>query len=114
MVRSEQQSRICACSGWLRAMKEDEDLSTQEYERSPTRDKKECGCEVNAQARTDTLEKGEQTGTWVRQVARAMEEPSRKDRQELKTREQKRKAEDAKRIRRIVHENNQNKRSRAR
>ena len=37
--------------------------------------------EVNAQARIDTpidasntIEKGEQTGTWVRQVARAMEE----------------------------------------
>ena len=40
-----------------RAMKEDQDLSKQAYERSPTRDKLECGCEVNAQARIeDTLD----------------------------------------------------------
>ena len=61
---------------------------------------------VNA---NDTIKKGEQTGTWVRQVVSAMEE-QRRDQQELKTREQKRKAEDAKRIRGIVHENNKNKR----
>ena len=57
-----------------------------------------------------TIEKGEQTGTWVRQVARATEEQLRKDHQKPKTREQKRKAEDAKRIRGIVHESNTNKR----
>ena len=39
-----------------------------------------------------------------------MEDHLRKDQQELMTQEQKRKAEDAKRIRGIVHENNKNKR----
>ena len=53
----------------------------------------------------DTSEKVEQTGTWVHQVARVMEEQLREDKQELKTREQKKKAKDAKRIRGIVHEN---------
>ena len=33
--------RICACSGWLRAMKEDQDSSKRVYGRSPTRDKLE-------------------------------------------------------------------------
>ena len=46
----------------------------------------------------------------MREVARAMEEQLRKDQQELKTREQRRKAKDAKRIRGIVHGNNKNKR----
>ena len=36
-------------------MKEDQDLSTQVCGRSPTRNKLECGCEVNAQTRIDTL-----------------------------------------------------------
>ena len=106
---------LCACSGWL--TREDQDPSTQAYERSPTRDKLECGCEVHAQGThrrarvyaNNTIEKGEQTGTWVRQVARAMEEQLRKDQQERNTQEQKRKAEDAKRIRGIVHENNNSK-----
>ena len=113
------------CSDWPHAMKEDQDLSTQVYERSPTRDKLECGCEVNAQARIDThrharvdasntIEKREQTGTWVRQVARAMEEQLREDQQELKRREQMKKAEDAKRMRGIVHEHERNKRTSAR
>ena len=62
---------------------------------------------VNA---NNTIEKGEQTGTWVRQVARVMEKQLGQDQQELKTREQKRRAEDAKRIRGIVHENNENER----
>ena len=39
-----------------------------------------------------------------------MEEQLKEDQQELRMREQKRKAEDAKRIRGIVHENNKNKR----
>ena len=72
---------------------------------------------MNAQARIDTLvlvrtstsEKIEQTATWVYQVARAAEEQSREDKQELKTREQKKRAKDAKRIRGIVHENGKNK-----
>ena len=34
---------------------------------------------------SNTIEKGEQTGTWVRQVARAMEEQLREDQQQLKT-----------------------------
>ena len=54
-------------------------------------------------------EKIEQSRTWVHQVARAMEEQLREDRQESKTREQKKEAKDAKRIRGIVHENDKNK-----
>ena len=57
----------------------------------------------------NAIEKGEQTGTWVRQVARAMEEQLREDQEGLETHEQKRKTEDAKRIRGIDHENNKNK-----
>ena len=38
---------------------------------------------------SNIIEKGEQTGTCVRQVARAMEEQFREDQQELTTREQK-------------------------
>ena len=38
----------------------------------------------------------EQTGTWVHQVARAMEVQLREDQQELKTREHKKKAQTAK------------------
>ena len=64
---------------------------------------------VNA---NNTIVKGEQTGTWVRQVARAMEEQLRKDQQKLKTWEQKWKAEDAKRIREIVHEQKQEQKER--
>ena len=45
----------------------------------------------------------------MRQVAHTMEEQLKQDQQELETREQKRKAEYAKRIRGIVHENNKNK-----
>ena len=59
----------------------------------------------------NTIEKVEQTGTWVHQIARAMEEQLRDDQQELKTREQKKKAKDARRIRGIVHENDKNKRT---
>ena len=36
-------------------MKEDQDLSTRVYGRSPLRDKLECGCEEHAQARIDML-----------------------------------------------------------
>ena len=61
----------------------------------------------------NTSEKMEQAGTWVHQVARAMEGQLREDMQELKTREQKQKAKDAKSIRGIVHEKQRNK-SRAR
>ena len=35
---------------------------------------------------SNTVEEGEQTGTWVRQVARAKGEKMREDQQELKTR----------------------------
>ena len=91
----------------------DKDLSMQTYERSPTRDELECGCKARCtgthlHARVDannTSEKMERTGTWVHQVARAMEEQLREDKQELKTREKKKKAKDAKRIRGIFHEN---------
>ena len=53
---------------------------------------------------SNTIEKEEQTGTWVRQVARAMQVQLRKDQQELKTREQMKKSKAAKRIGGIVHE----------
>ena len=53
----------------------------------------------------NTSEKAEQTGTWVHQVARALEELLREEKQEFKTLEQKKKAKDAKKIRGIVHEN---------
>ena len=57
------------------------------------RDELECGCRANARARIVTLEstatnpteKGEQTGSWVRQVAQATEEQLEEDQQELET-----------------------------
>ena len=49
----------------------------------------------------NTIEEGERTGTWVRQVAQAIKE-------QLKE-EWKRKVEDARRILRIVRENDKNK-----
>ena len=54
----------------------------------------------------DPTEKGEQKGSWVRQVAQAMEEEVKEDQQELETRDKKRRMEDAKRMCRIVGENN--------
>ena len=57
----------------------------------------------------NTNEEIEQSRTLVHQVARAMEEQLREDKQELKSREQKKEAEDAKRIRWIVHEDDKNK-----
>ena len=94
---------------------EDHDLSMQAYGQSPTWDKLECGSTEHTRARTEharvcansTSEKIEQTGTWVHQVARAMEEQLREDKQELKTREQKKNAKDAKMTRGIVHEKRQ-------
>ena len=62
----------------------------------------------------NTIENMEQTGTWVHQVSRAMEEQLREDHQELRTREQKKKAKDAMRIRGIVHENDQKQRNKSR
>ena len=53
----------------------------------------------------NTIEKGERTGSLVRQVAQAMEERLKEDRQELETREQQRNVEDAKRTCGVVHEN---------
>ena len=58
---------------------------------------------------SNTIEKKEKTRTWVHHAARAMEEQLREDQQELKLREQKKKAKDAKRIRGIVDENDKNK-----
>ena len=46
----------------------------------------------------NAIEKGEQTGTWVRQVAGAMEEQLREDQEGLETHEQERRTEDAKRM----------------
>ena len=45
----------------------------------------------------------ERTGSWVRQVAQALEEQLKGDQQELDTREHQRRMEDAKRIHGIVH-----------
>ena len=64
----------------------------------------------HAQANADnTFEKGERTGSWVLQVAQAMEEQLKEDRQGLETREHQKKVEDATRICRIVHENDKSK-----
>ena len=60
---------------------------------------------------SNTIEKGAQTRTWVRQIGRAVEEQLREDDEGLETHEQKKKTEDAKRIRGIVHDNNKNKRT---
>ena len=57
----------------------------------------------------NTIEKMKRTGTWVHQVARAMEEQLREDQQALKTREQKKNGKDAKMIRGIVPESDKNK-----
>ena len=57
----------------------------------------------------DTIGRREQTGTWVRQAARAIEEQLEKDKQELEMREQRKGAEDANRICSIIHENAENK-----
>ena len=64
----------------------------------------------HAQTNENNAIEKEQTGTWVRQVARAMEEQLREDKEGLETHEQKKKAEDATRIRGTVHDNNKNKR----
>ena len=101
------QWQICACSGWLRVTREDQGLSTQVCGRSPTRDVSRCACEVikctsthrHAQTNENNAIEKEQTGTWVRHVARAMEEQLREDKEGLETHEQKKKTEDAKRIR---------------
>ena len=53
-------------------------------------------------------EKMGQSGTWFREVARAMEEQLREDEQELKVWEHKNKAKDVNRMRGLVHENNEN------
>ena len=89
-------------------MKEDQDLSTHDHQHETSWNA--TGTHRHARVNANKpIEKAEQPGTRVRQVDGAMEEQLRKDQQELKTREQKRKAEDAKRIRGIVHENNKNK-----
>ena len=54
----------------------------------------------------DTIGRKEQTGTWVRQAARAIEEKLKKDKQELEMREQRKRAN---RICSIIHENAENK-----
>ena len=45
-----------------------------------------------------------QTGTWVRQAARALEEQLKKEKQELDMRQRRKRAEDANRICSIIHE----------
>ena len=50
----------------------------------------------HAQVNADnTIETRERTGSWVRQVAQAMEEQLKEEQQELETREHQRKVEDA-------------------
>ena len=61
----------------------------------------------------NTSENLEQTGTWIHQVARAMEEQLREDQAGVKDAEQKNLAKDATRIRGIVHENDKGNKSRA-
>ena len=103
--------RTCACLAWPGATKEDRDSSTRVYGRLPLRDKSDCDCRENAHAhaRVDANDMNEQTGTWVNQVAQAMEEQLKKDEQELMTRERRKKAKDAQKIRGSVHENDQRK-----
>ena len=57
----------------------------------------------------DTIGRRVQTGTWVREAARAVEEQLKKDKQKLDMREQRKRAEDANRICSIIHENAENK-----
>ena len=57
----------------------------------------------------DTIGRKEQTGTWVCQAAREIEEQLKKDKQELEMREQRKRAEDANRICSIINENAENK-----
>ena len=57
----------------------------------------------------DVIGKREQTGTWVREAARAIDEELKKDKQELEMREQRKRAEDANRICSIINENADNK-----
>ena len=78
-------------------------------------DKLECGCKANVKASIDMLVLVQATRArrWnnqeLGQVAQAMKEQLREDEQELKTREQKMMAKDAKSIRGIVTENDKNK-----
>ena len=51
----------------------------------------------------DVIGKREQTGTWVREAARAIDEQLKKDKQELEMREQRKRAEDANRICSIIN-----------
>ena len=55
------------------------------------------------------MEPGEQTGTWVRQVDRAMEAQFRDDQQDLKNEGTEEESRGAKRIRGIAHEDDRNK-----
>ena len=57
----------------------------------------------------DVIGKREQTGTWVREAARATDEQLKKDKQELEMREQRKRAEDANRICSMINENAENK-----
>ena len=57
----------------------------------------------------DVIGKREQTGTWVREAARAIDEQLKKDKQELEMREQRKRAEDANRICSIINEKAENK-----
>ena len=57
----------------------------------------------------NVIGKREQTETWVREAARAIDEQLKKDKQELEMREQRKRAEDANRICSIINGNAENK-----
>ena len=77
-------------------------MSANDNQRATSR-----GAVANAPARVNAdnpTEKGEQTGSWVRQVAQAMEEQMKEDQQELETCQKKRNVEDVQRIKRQKQE----------
>ena len=91
--------------------REDQSWTITDARRVAVRLRSECtSTHRHAQTNENNAIGKEQTGTWVRQVARAMEEGLREDQEGLQTHEQKRRTEDAKRIRGRVHDNNKNKR----
>ena len=91
-------------------MNEDQDLSTPVCGRSPMPDKLGCGCKRNVQARINmlVLVQAAQARICNNQEHGCIELLLREDKQELNVWEQKKTAEDAKRIRGIVHENGKN------
>ena len=102
-------------------MKEDQDLSTRVYGQSRNArqvamrmQRKSTGTHRHVRVGANNAsEKMEPSGTWVHQVARAMEEHVGEDEQELNTREQKKLAKDAKKMCRFVHETDKKRRNKS-